>query len=328
MRKVPLMLIAICAALATALPLASPANAGARSKLPVPRFEPTVCPTKPIPTTLPADARCGFLVVPENRAKPNGRTIRLTVGIVPAKSPHPAPDPIVYLAGGPGGFPLGEAQSLIAAGFNRDRELIIISQRGTLYGPPNPAPTCPEVDRAFIYTLGLPLDGSRAIRLNVAATRACFRRMVASGVDLGAYNTTENAADVADLRVALGIREWNVFGDSYGTNLAMTLMREHPQGIRSVTLDSVEPPEVVAANLLRAERPRGLRPPVPCVHETASMLAAPPRDRADVHEPGTPPGGTPGHDAGGAANGRFPGEGGARRRAPGELAHRRVLQHA
>ena len=51
----------------------------------------------------------------------------------------------------------------------------------------------------------------------------------------------------ADLRVALGIREWNVFGDSYGTNLAMTLMREHPQGIRSVTLDSVEPPEVVTA---------------------------------------------------------------------------------
>ena len=71
----------------------------------------------------------------------------------------------------------------------------------------------------------------------------------AAGSDLGADNTTENAADVADLRVALGIRQWNVFGDSYGTNLAMTLMREHPRGIRSVTLDSVEPPEVVAANL-------------------------------------------------------------------------------
>lgn len=249
MRKIPLMLIAICTAGAAALPLASAANAGARPGPPVPRFVPTTCPTKPIPTTLPADARCGFLVVPENRSKPNGRTIRLTVGIVPAASPHPAPDPVVYLAGGPGGFPLGEAQSLIAAGFNRDRELILISQRGTLYGPPNPAPTCPEADRAFLHTLGLPLDGSRAIRLNVAATRACFRRLVAAGSDLGAYNTTENAADVADLRVALGIREWNVFGVSYGTNLAMTLMRQHPQGIRSVTLDSVEPPEVVAANL-------------------------------------------------------------------------------
>jgi pimeloyl-ACP methyl ester carboxylesterase len=228
MRKVPLMLIAICAVVAATLPLASPANAGAGSGLPVPRFVPTACPTKPVPTTLPANARCGFLVVPENRAKPNGRTLRLTVGIVPAKSPHPAPDPVVYLAGGPGGYPLGEAQSLIAAGFNRDRELILLSQRGTLYAPPNPAPTCPEIDRAFIRGLGFPLDGSRATSLVVAATRACFRRLVAAGADLSTYNTTENAADVADLRVALGIREWNVFGTSYGTNLAMTLMREHP----------------------------------------------------------------------------------------------------
>ena len=249
MRKVPLTLIAICGVVAAALPLASPVHAGAGPGLPVPRFVPAACPTEPVPTSLPKKARCGFLVVPENRARPHGRTLRLTVGIVPAKSPHPAPDPVVYLAGGPGGFPLGEAKFLIDAGFNRDRELILLSQRGTLYGPPNPAPTCPGGDRAFIHTLGLPLDGSGAIRLNVAASRACFRRLVAAGSDLGAYNTTENAADVADLRVALGIREWNVFGDSYGTNLAMTLMREHPRGIRSVTIDSVEPPEVVAANL-------------------------------------------------------------------------------
>jgi len=239
MRRISLIFIAVCAVLASALSLASPASAGGRSKLPVPRFERTACPTKPVPTTLPANARCGFLVVPENRAKPDGRTIDLTVGIVPAASRHPAPDPLVYLAGGPGGYPLGEAQTLIAAGFNRDRELIIISQRGDLYGPPNPAPTCPEADRAFQRTLGLPLDGSQATRLNVAAAQACYQRLVAAGSDLGAYNTTENAADVADLRVALGIRQWNVFGTSYGTNLAMTLMREHPQGIRSVTLDSV-----------------------------------------------------------------------------------------
>ena len=81
----------------------------------------------------------------------------------------------------------------------------------------------------------------------MAAAQACNRRLVATGIDLGAYNTTENAADFADLRVALRIPKWNVFGDSYGTNLAMTLMRQHPQGIRSVTIDSVEPPEVVTA---------------------------------------------------------------------------------
>jgi pimeloyl-ACP methyl ester carboxylesterase len=213
----------------------------------VPRFEATACPTKPIPTTLPANAHCGFLVVPENRAKPNGRTIRLAVGIVPAVSKTPKPDPIVYLAGGPGGYPLGEAKSLIDAGFNRDRNLILLSQRGTLYGPPRPSPTCPRVDRAFRKTLGLPLDGPRATRQNVVAARGCYHRLVVAGVDLGAYNTTESAADVADLRRALGIHEWNVFGVSYGTNLAMTLMRQHPRGIRTVTLDSVEPPELITA---------------------------------------------------------------------------------
>jgi pimeloyl-ACP methyl ester carboxylesterase len=229
-----------------AIPAAGAASSAATA-LPAPRFEPTACPTEPFPTSLPADARCGFLIVPENRARADGRTIRLTVGIVPAASRTPAPDPIVYLAGGPGGYPLGEAQPLIDAGFNRDRDLILMSQRGTLYAPPNPTPTCPEVDRAEQRGLGLPLDGSRYRRLIVAAARACNRRLAATGVDLGAYNTTENAADFADLRVALGIAEWNVFGDSYGTNLAMTLMRQHPQGIRSVTIDSVEPPEVVTA---------------------------------------------------------------------------------
>ena len=105
------------------------------------------------------DARCGFLIVPENRARANGRTIRLTVGIVPAASRTPAPDPVVYLAGGPGGYALGEAKLLIDAGFNRDRDLILMDQRGTLDCPPNPAPTCPEADLAATRGLGLPLDG-------------------------------------------------------------------------------------------------------------------------------------------------------------------------
>ena len=241
------LVVAVGAAVALLTSPTAGAASSEASALPAPRFEPTSCPTKPFPTTLPKDARCGFLIVPENRARANGRTLRLTVGIVPAASPTPAPDPVVFIAGGPGGYPLGEAQSLIAAGFNRHRDLILMSQRGTLYAPQSPAPTCPGLDRAEARGLRFPLDGSRYRRLYVAAARACYQRLTATGVDLGAYNTTENAADFADLRVALGIAEWNVFGTSYGTNLAMTLMRQHPQGIRSVTLDSVEPQEVVTA---------------------------------------------------------------------------------
>lgn len=94
-------------------------------------------------------------------------------------------------------------------------------------------------------SLGLTLDAPSTRRLHAESVRACYLRWAATGRDLTAYNTTENAADFADLRTALGITEWNVFGASYGSNLGLTLMREHPEGIRSVILVSVQPPSVV-----------------------------------------------------------------------------------
>lgn len=207
----------------------------------VPRFEPAACPALPVRAL--ATATCGYLVVPEDRSQPRGRTVRLIVAIVPARSARPQPDPVVYLAGGPGGIALNEADLAVAIGLNQNRNLILMDQRGTLYS--DPALTCPEVDQFFVRSLGLALDSPSTGRLHAAAARACYLRWAASGRNLSAYNTTENAADFADLRTALGITDWNVFGVSYGTNLALTLMREHPQGIRSVILDSVQPPSVV-----------------------------------------------------------------------------------
>ena len=77
----------------------------------VPRFEPAPCPDFPVPEL--ARARCGYLVVPENRARPTGRTIRLIVAVVPAASPRPEAEPVVHLASGPGGIGLGEIPFLI-----------------------------------------------------------------------------------------------------------------------------------------------------------------------------------------------------------------------
>ena len=49
------------------------------------------------------------------------------------------------------------------------------------------------------------------------------------------------SADVADLRTALGIDKWNVYRVSYGTNLALPLLRDDPEGIRAMVLDGVVP---------------------------------------------------------------------------------------
>jgi pimeloyl-ACP methyl ester carboxylesterase len=233
----------LCRVLIGVILASVPGCCGSHSSTPPvpPTFDSAACPN--VSPRAPRNARCGFLVVPENRTKANRRTIRLAVAIVPSVSRTPAPDPVVYLSGGPGGSAIGEAQLLVDAGVNRDRDLILMNQRGTQYS--EPALTCPEIDQFFVRNLGLVLDAPSTRRLHAEAARACYRRLVREGWDLSAYNTTENAADFADLRAALGIAQWNVFGVSYGTNLALTLMRQHPEGIRSVTIDSVEPPEIV-----------------------------------------------------------------------------------
>lgn len=208
------------------------------------RFVPGPCPETAEPVEALDGARCGFLEVPENRARPGGRTVRLAVAVVPAASAKPAQDPVVYMAGGPGGDAFGDIPFLVDAGLNRDRELIVMAQRGNLHSQPNLS--CPEIDRSSARAVGLRYDEPAAQQLLLSAAKECRDRLAADGTDLGSYNTAENAADFADLRTALGIRQWNVYAYSYGTNLALTYLREHPQGIRSVALDSVTPPQTVS----------------------------------------------------------------------------------
>jgi pimeloyl-ACP methyl ester carboxylesterase len=205
----------------------------------LPRFEHAPCPKMERAETL-ADATCGFLVVPESRGRPRGRTIRLLVAKYPARSPEKQPDPVVYLAGGPGDIAPLEVNGLIAADFFRDRDILVLSQRGTMFS--EPALTCPSIDDFARVALGLRFYSEATERAHLMATEACHRKLTATGADLSAYNSTESAADVADLRKVLGYTAWNIYGTSYGSYLAQTIMRDHPAGIRSVVLDSVLPP--------------------------------------------------------------------------------------
>jgi pimeloyl-ACP methyl ester carboxylesterase len=91
-------------------------------------------------------------------------------------------------------------------------------------------------------TLDEPYDAPATARVYAKATAACRRRLVKQGADVGAYNTLASVDDLEDLRLALGIDQWNVYGISYGTDYALNYMRVHPQGIRSVGIDGVFPP--------------------------------------------------------------------------------------
>jgi pimeloyl-ACP methyl ester carboxylesterase len=249
-RRLPAALAGVTAGLLVAGLAASPAEAESGTTTPGAvartaghsRFVPGPCPRTADPVPALAGANCGTLTVPENRSRPRGRKITLSVAIVPAATRRHASDPIVWLAGGPGDDAVSEAQLAVDGGLNRDRDVIFMSQRGTYSA--DPVLTCPNIDEFNARAVGLVFGAPSTGRLHVQATRACRDRLVRRTADLGAYNTTESAADYADLRVALGIRLWNVFGISYGTDLALTYMRTHPQGVRSVGIDGVLPPSL------------------------------------------------------------------------------------
>ena len=205
-------------------------------------FVPGPCPKPPQTIAELKHARCGQLVVPENRRHAGGRTISLSVAIIPASAPQAKADPIVWLAGGPGDDAITEVPMALAGKLNANRDVIFMSQRGTYSA--RPKLTCESVDRWAADTLDMPYDAAATGRAYSAATFKCRRELLAQTGDLGAYNTLESADDVEALRLALHVAKWNVYGISYGTDLALTYLRQHPGGIRSVAIDGVFPPSL------------------------------------------------------------------------------------
>jgi pimeloyl-ACP methyl ester carboxylesterase len=223
---------------ASVLAMHAPLSRALAASASVPRFEPAPCAKIEGVEWLP-HASCGYLIVLEDHSKPNGRTIELMVTKYSAGSAGKRPDPVLYLEGGPGDIAQLEANEIIKADFIRDRDIWIVSQRGTWSS--KPALICAATNDFTQALLGLRYYSEATKRAHVAATQACRNQLAATGADLAAYNSSESADDLADLRNVLGISQWNVFANSYGTYVAQTMMRAHPEGIRTVVLDSVVP---------------------------------------------------------------------------------------
>jgi pimeloyl-ACP methyl ester carboxylesterase len=202
-------------------------------------FEKTACPSGVTAT------ECGFTVVPESRvATASAKTIKLFTAVVRSRAVNKLPDPLVFLSGGPG--EKAAALTILGQVFPR-HDVVIFDQRGV--GLSQPALECPE----YAQVSAAP-DSAAGGDIATKALVTCGERFKTQGIDLSAYNATESAADVNDLRVALGFNKMLLFGVSYGTRLAQEVMRSYPQGLRAVVLDSVIPPQIDRA----ADTPRSL----------------------------------------------------------------------
>lgn len=219
-------------------------------------FQDTACANFGVPDS--SDFRCGYYSVPANRQEPGSANIRLAVMIAVADKSDRQSDPVVYLAGGPGENAIESMQFVFLrhfAAFTSDRDLIVVDQRGT--GFSEPALDCPELLDLRNETAGMRLEPDEALALTAKSFADCRDRLKDLGVNLGDYTSKASATDVRELMVELGYSQWNLYGISYGTRLALTIMRDHPEGVRSVILDSTYPLQVdlytsAPANLDRA----------------------------------------------------------------------------
>lgn len=199
------------------------------------------------------DVECGYLPVYENRVSDTpekGGTLRLAVAVFHPPGGPRQPDPVIYLSGGPGASILktiaGQYEFLSEPVFATGRSLIVFDQRGI--GLSQPALDCQEFTQLSQELLdrqleGQPVSEEEVTELAFETLKACRDRL-AQNADLSAYNSFSSAADVHELRLALGYEKINLWGGSYGTRLALEVMRRYPADLRSVVLDAVYPPDV------------------------------------------------------------------------------------
>jgi pimeloyl-ACP methyl ester carboxylesterase len=134
------------------------------------------------------------------------------------------------------------------------RDLILFDQRGTGYSQPRL--DCPERISVTGHVLAVGLAAPETQEVILDAFRRCRDRLAGQGIDLTAYHSAASAADLNDLRAALGYEELNLYAVSYGTRLALTVMRDYPEAVRSAVLDSVYPLQI---NLYTALAPNANR---------------------------------------------------------------------
>ncbi|WP_119290240.1 alpha/beta fold hydrolase [Azohydromonas sediminis] len=183
------------------------------------------------------EARCGRLARPLDPARPDGPSIELHVAVLPALARHPRPDPVLFLAGGPGQSAIelaGHVQRLLGP-LGRRRDLVLVDQRGTGRSAPLACSRGPGE-----------LAGVDAQVAHLLACRdALAQRPELGGPDGLRHFTTPRAAEDLDaVRRALGAGQVNLVAVSYGTRVALEVMRRFPQTVRRAVLDGVAPPDM------------------------------------------------------------------------------------
>jgi len=193
-------------------------------------------------TDLPDGSLCGKINVPLRYENPDGETIELAVIVLPARSGKAAPDPVFFLAGGPGNSTTPSAKFFARdmTRFQQSRDLVLVDLRGT--------------GQSEQFNCDIPLSDTRALIYSFKTSEALAK--CAESLDARSTLRTETfARDLDEVRKSLGAEKINLLGASYGTRLALEYARLFPTHTRSLVLRGVSSPsEVIPAQVLGGAR--------------------------------------------------------------------------
>lgn len=203
---------------------------GRAAAVPAIRWEPFPLPKE----TAGLDAQLGRMTVPLRRTHPESGSVELAfVRLRSAGAKSAAP--IVYLAGGPGASGVNAARNPYALPalerLARTADVILLDQRGI--GMSSPRPACAAQPREPQERFA---PSSEIMPRLLAETRACVEEWKAKGVDVAGFTVAESAADVDDLRRALGASKISLMGHSYGTYLALAVIRTYGDTVERAAL--------------------------------------------------------------------------------------------
>lgn len=191
-------------------------------------------------------ARCGTLLRPLNPDDPGGDQIELRVAVVPALDLEPEADPLVPLAGGPGGSAIQFYAGYYTAfeAVRRERDILLLDQRGT---GDSAHMDCPIDDDI--------VEGQYSDEQTLEFTKACLEQLP---FDPRYFTTSVAVTDLEALRIALGYPSLNLLGTSYGTRVAQHFARRYPDSTRTIILDGVVPPQLPLGPEIATEAQRAL----------------------------------------------------------------------
>ena len=252
----------------------TPAATPAGTTIGVAPLEPTPCATRyqlPEPFVDGQNVTCAYLSVPAFPDEIGSPVIRLHIMHLTSTGSAQAAEPLLLLTGGPGQAagallsafapPVDETTPSLAPLLER-QDVYLLDQRGT--GASEPSLTCPfDVIPTLLppgqsagtpvaaTPIATPTSGTTGTPGAIQPTGSdaladlalqCLSGFTSQGIDLTAFNTENDAADVAALIRSIGVGPVDLYGVSYGSYLGQRVITRNPELVRSAVLASIVPP--------------------------------------------------------------------------------------